>query len=62
MWQLEQIQVGLEHGLTETEILSYAKKEYDNLQMSQIRRGIENNLFKEQISVYDNIMFTSYQM
>lgn len=44
------------------QIKMYAKPEFDNDQMSQIRKGFEHGLTIEQVQAYANSKFTDEKM
>lgn len=53
-YQLHQIQLGFQHGLTADQVNLYATNEYDSMQMKEIRLGYETGLSEEQIRSYAN--------
>lgn len=54
--QLEELQLGLEHGV---QVSAYAKKEYFAVQMRQVRFGLEEGL---DISLYNDEKYDWFQM
>jgi hypothetical protein len=57
-----QVIYGLEDNFSEGQVSIYAKPEFDEFQMEQIRRGFKNGLSMEQVSVYAKPEFNSNQM
>ncbi len=52
--QMEEVLLGVIHGLSEKEISQYSHYFYSPGQMRQIRLGLEHGLTEEEISVYSN--------
>ncbi len=57
-----QVIYGLEDNFSEEQVSIYAKPEFDEFQMEQIRTGFESGLSMEQVSVYAKPEFNEYQM
>lgn len=57
-----QVIYGLEDNFSEEQVSIYAKPEFDEFQMEQIRTGFESGLSVEQVSVYAKPEFNEYQM
>lgn len=51
---MQEVRLGLRHGLTTTQIDYYAQKKFNSLQMKEIRLGLEHGLTDEQMSVFAN--------
>lgn len=60
--QLEQIVLGLEHGLPLNYIKVYADKKYDEKQMAEIREGFEFGLLLNEVELYLDAKYTFRQM
>lgn len=50
--QLNEVRLGLQHGLNAGQINVYAKPDYDWMQMSEIRQGLEHGLTEKQMKVF----------
>lgn len=48
-WQMEEIRVGFQNGLTFEQVELYAKPEFNSLHMDRIRRGLEDGLTFEEV-------------
>lgn len=57
-----QVIYGLEDNFSEEQVSIYAKPEFDEFQMEQIRTGFESGLSVEQVGVYAKPEFNEYQM
>lgn len=57
-----QVIYGLEDNFSEGQVSIYAKPEFDEFQMEQIRTGFESGLSVEQVGVYAKPEFNEYQM
>lgn len=57
-----QVIYGLEDNFSEEQVSIYAKPEFDEFQMEQIRTGFESGLSVEQVGVYAKPEFNSNQM
>lgn len=57
-----QVIYGLEDNFSEEQVSIYAKPEFDEFQMEQIRTGFESDLSVEQVGVYAKPEFNEYQM
>lgn len=57
-----QVIYGLEDIFSEEQVSIYAKPEFDEFQMEQIRTGFESGLSVEQVGVYAKPEFNEYQM
>lgn len=57
-----QVIYGLEDNFSEEQVSIYAKPEFDEFQMEQIRTGFESGLSVEQVGVYTKPEFNEYQM
>lgn len=57
-----QVIYGLEDNFSEEQVSIYAKPEFDEFQMEQIRTGFESGLSVEQVGVYVKPEFNEYQM
>ena len=57
-----QVIYGLEDNFSEEQVSIYAKPEFDEFQMEQIRTGFESGLSVEQVDVYAKPEFNEYQM
>lgn len=57
-----QVIYGLEDNFSEEQVSIYAKPEFDEFQMEQIRTGFESVLSVEQVGVYAKPEFNEYQM
>ena len=53
-FEMHEVRLGLQHGLTTTQIDLYAQSKYNSLQMKEIRLGLEHGLTNEQMSVFLN--------
>ena len=60
--QLEQIHLGLKHGISLNKILLYAKPIYCSGQMKQIRKGLEQGMRLEQLSLFFSPKYSEHQM
>lgn len=60
--QLNQVQQGLDFGLSKEEIRLYAKPCYDELQMNSIRLAIKHRLSEEEINFLADEKFNGHQM
>lgn len=60
--QLNQIQQGLDFGLSEKEIRLFAKSCFDELQMNSIRLAIKHRLSEEEIMFVADERFNGHQM
>lgn len=57
-----QVIYGLEDNFSEEQVSIYAKPEFNEFQMEQIRTGFESGLSVEQVGVYAKPEFNEYQM
>lgn len=57
-----QVIYGLEDNFSEEQVSIYAKPEFDEFQMEQIRTGFESGLSVEQVGVYAKPELNEYQM
>ena len=61
-YQMEQIRLGLKHGLAEDQVRLFAEPGFNEHQMYQIRLGLEHGLTKEQAGIYAVPEFDAWQM
>mgnify|MGYP001004194975 CR=1 FL=1 len=60
--QIQQVQEGLDFGLSVEEVLRYAKKEFDVYQMNSIRLAIKNRLNPDELLFVADKRFSGHQM
>ena len=53
-FEMNEVRLGIQHGLTTTQVDLYAQNKYNSLQMKEIRLGLEHGLTDEQMSVFLN--------
>ena len=53
-FEMQEVRLGLQHGLTTTQVDIYAQSKYNSLQMKEIRLGLEHGLTDEQMNVFLN--------
>ena len=60
--QLRVIKKGLENGLSEKQVLLYAKPEFDQFQMEEILNGLKNHIPDNLVAIYANPIYDILQM
>lgn len=53
-FEMNEVRLGIQHGLTTTQVDLYAQNKYNSLQMKEIRLGLEHGLTDEQMPVFLN--------